>query len=160
MRIEAFLDPSCGRRRGPRRPISKYTKSRNSTVGQSNTVAIPRKRVWAMDHSEATQLIDGQYDQIFAVRDLASHRQLVWCGVPSTGVAEAAAILERLFAAHGAPLVMKCDQGSAFTGAVTRQLLARYGVTPLFSPKRRCGRFQVPIPCHWRTRVALAERAG
>jgi hypothetical protein len=90
-----------------------------------------------MDHSEATQLIDGQYEQIFAVRDLASHRQLVWCGVQSTGAAEACDILEGLFARHGPPLVMKSDNGSSFIAEVMQELLRRHRVTPLLSPKRR-----------------------
>ena len=93
--------------------------------------------IWAMDHSEATQLIDGQYEQIFAVRDLASHRQLAWRAVPSTGAAEACEILEELFARHGPPLVMKSDNGSAFIAEVMQELLRRHRVTPLLSPKRR-----------------------
>jgi transposase InsO family protein len=90
-----------------------------------------------MDHSEATQLIDGQYEQTFAVRDLASHRQLVWCGVESIGAEEACSILEELFARHGPPLVMKSDNGSAFIAEVMQELLRRRRVTPLLSPKRR-----------------------
>ena len=90
-----------------------------------------------MDHSEATQLIDGQYEQIFAVRDLASHRQLVWCGVQSAGAEEACDILEELFARHGPPLVMKSDNGPAFIAEVMQELLQRRRVTPLLSPKRR-----------------------
>jgi hypothetical protein len=67
-----------------------------------------------MDHSGTTQLIGGQYEQIFSVRDLASHRQLAWRGVPSTDAAEACEILEELFAHYGPPLVIKSDNGSAF----------------------------------------------
>lgn len=91
--------------------------------------------IWAMDHSKATQLIDGQYEQIFAVRDLASHRQLEWRGVQSTGAAEACDILEELFVRYGPPLVMKSDQGSAFIAELTRELLQRRRVMPLLSPK-------------------------
>ena len=90
-----------------------------------------------MDHSEATQLIDGQYEQIFAVRDLASHRQLVWRGVLSTDAAEACSILEELFERHGPPLVLKSDNGPAFIAEVMQELLRRHRITPLFSPKRR-----------------------
>jgi hypothetical protein len=90
-----------------------------------------------MDHSEATQLIDGQYEQIFAVRDLASHWQLAWRGVQSTDAEEACSILEELFARHGPPLVLKSDQGSAFIAEVMQELLRGRRVTPLFSPKRR-----------------------
>jgi hypothetical protein len=90
-----------------------------------------------MDHSEATQLIDGQYEDTFAVRDLASHWQVAWRGVQSTGADEACEILEELFARHGPPLVMKSDNGPAFIAEVMQSLLRRHGVTPLFSPKRR-----------------------
>jgi hypothetical protein len=90
-----------------------------------------------MDHSQATQLVDGQYDQIFAVRDLASHFQLAWQAVSSTGAAEACQILEKLFQEHGAPLIIKSDQGSAFISTAMRRLLERYHVTALFSPRRR-----------------------
>ena len=90
-----------------------------------------------MDHSPATQLVDSQYDQVFAVRDLASHYQLAWRVVSGTGADEACHILEALFQEHGAPLIMKSDQGSAFISAAMQRLLERYHVTPLFSPKRR-----------------------
>ena len=89
-----------------------------------------------MDHSEATQLIDGQYDQVFAVRDLGSHRQLTWSAVSSTAAEEASEVLENLFVTHGPPLVMKSDQGSAFVSQLMRELLQKWHVTPLFSPKR------------------------
>jgi hypothetical protein len=39
-------------------------------------------RVWAMDFSEAPFPIDGQSRYIFAVRDLASARQLAWSPSP------------------------------------------------------------------------------
>lgn len=91
--------------------------------------------VWAMDHSQATQLVDGCCDQIFAVRDLASHRQLAWCGVPSSGAQDVQQVLTHLFTIHGAPLVLKSDQGSAFTAETTGTLLRVWQVTPLFSPK-------------------------
>jgi hypothetical protein len=90
-----------------------------------------------MDHSEATQLIDGQYEDTFTVRDLASHWQVEWRGVRSTGAAETCDILDGLFARHGPPLVIKSDNGPAFIAEVMQELLRRHRVTPLFSPKRR-----------------------
>jgi transposase InsO family protein len=91
-------------------------------------------RVWAMDHSQATYRVDGVYRQIFAVRDLASHRQLAWVPVRSTGADEIRPILAALFAEHGATLVIKSDNGSAFQAAETRGWLADQKVLPLFSP--------------------------
>ena len=48
--------------------------------------------------------------------------------------AELLRALRILFALHGAPLVLKCDNGSSFRSDLTKQLLARCGVEILFSP--------------------------
>jgi hypothetical protein len=80
-------------------------------------------------------LIDGRFEQIFAVRDLASHRQILWLPVDSTNAAEACALLTDLFSHHGPPLVMKSDQGSAFIGQEMTGLLEHWRVFPLLSPK-------------------------
>jgi transposase InsO family protein len=91
-------------------------------------------RVWAMDHSRASQLIDGQYRQIFAVRDLASREQLAWQPVRSTGLDEVLPILQALFESHGRPLVLKSDNGSAFRAEATSEWLLADSVVQLFSP--------------------------
>ena len=39
-----------------------------------------------------------------------------------------------LFARHGAPLVLKSDNGSPFTGGDVRAVLADHGVIGLYSP--------------------------
>ena len=46
----------------------------------------------------------------------------------------AVAALKELFQQHGAPLVLKADNGSACIGARFRALLEEYGVTALYSP--------------------------
>jgi hypothetical protein len=43
-------------------------------------------------------------------------------------------VLARLFAVHGAPLVLKVDNGSAFRAAAFQGLLEGSGVIPLYSP--------------------------
>lgn len=91
-------------------------------------------RTWAMDHSQATQLVDGSYRQIFAVRDLASHCQLTWQPVTSTGSPEIRPVLHALFLQYGPPLVLKSDNGSAFQAEVTRVFLQDWSVAQLFSP--------------------------
>jgi hypothetical protein len=91
-------------------------------------------RVWAMDHSRATHCVDGVYRQIFAVRDLASHRQLTWIPVRSTGAEEIRPLLAALFAEHGTPLVIKSDNGSAFQAGDTRTWLLGCEALQLFSP--------------------------
>jgi transposase InsO family protein len=105
--------------------------------------------VWAIDFSEAPWLIDGVFPYLFAVRDLASHCQLAWRPVMAETAEEAVAALEALFREHGPPLVIKCDNGSAFLAAAFQSLLARHGVLPLYSP-----------PCHPQYNGALERSNG
>jgi hypothetical protein len=44
--------------------------------------------------------------------------------------------MESLFVMHGAPLVLKCDNGSAFIDHVFRAGVSSFGVEMLFSPPR------------------------
>jgi transposase InsO family protein len=92
--------------------------------------------VWAMDYSEAECRIEGQYRYLLLVRDLASGKTLLAqpCHSESEEVARAA--LTELFKKHGAPLVIKADNGSAFTAQGTKALLETYGVLALYSPPR------------------------
>ena len=91
-------------------------------------------RVWAMDHSQATHRVEGVFGQIFAVRDVASHRQLAWEPVGSTGAEEMRPILAALLAEYGPPLVIKNDNGSAFQAGETRTWLLAGETRQLFSP--------------------------
>jgi transposase InsO family protein len=92
--------------------------------------------VWAMDFSEAVQPIDGLYPYLLAVRDLASGYQLLWSPVRSPSAEETILALSSLFARHGAPLVLKADNGSAFIADATKEFLSLFGVNLLFSPPR------------------------
>jgi transposase InsO family protein len=92
--------------------------------------------VWAMDFSDAVQPIDGMYPYLLAVRDLASGCQLLWSPVRSPSADETILALRSLFAQHGAPLVLKTDNGSAFIADATREFLSPFGVNLLFSPPR------------------------
>lgn len=90
--------------------------------------------VWAMDFKEAPAAVDGRYPYLLAVRDLASGQQLFWQPVVAMSAAETIGALTALFTAHGAPLVVKSDNGSAFRAGLTKGLLGRWGVVGLFSP--------------------------
>ena len=92
--------------------------------------------VWAMDFSEAAAPIDGIYPYLLAVRDLASHQQLLWLPVFDMTQGTVIDALWRLFMTHGAPLVMKTDNGSAFGAGATEDFLLSLGVRLLFSPPR------------------------
>jgi transposase InsO family protein len=90
--------------------------------------------VWAIDFTGPRPMIEGRYPYLLAVRDLASGRQLLWRPVEAATGQAARDALAALFAEHGPPLVLKCDNGSPFTGAVVAELLAGHDVVALFSP--------------------------
>jgi hypothetical protein len=92
--------------------------------------------VWAIDFAEPPQPIEGSYTRLLAVRDLASGCQLLWLPVPDESAAVAVAALTALFHEHGAPLVLKTDNGSAFIASEFEALLVAWGVWQLFSPPR------------------------
>lgn len=92
--------------------------------------------VWAMDFAEAPCAIDGVEEYLLAVRDLASGQQLLWQPVAAPTAEVVLAELPWLFTQHGAPLVLKTDNGSAFIADALRWYLDRCGVGQLFSPPR------------------------
>ena len=89
--------------------------------------------VWAMDHTDFAQGVEDAGRSVLVVRDLASGETL-WARPCGLDAASVCAVLSRLFAEHGAPIAIKCDNGSAFTAEPTRMLLAMHGVLVLFSP--------------------------
>lgn len=90
--------------------------------------------VWAQDHADPPCPIDGRYDKLHAVRDLGSSSHLAALPTDTNGAVPACKLLEALFRFHGAPLVMKSDNGSAFTSDEMRELARRWGVLVLYSP--------------------------
>ena len=93
-------------------------------------------RVWAVDFHGPRPPVDGLYPDLLAVRDLASGQQLLWLPVPNATAATVAPVLTALFAVHGAPLVLKSDNGSAFGDRGVQRLCDQFGVENLFSPPR------------------------
>lgn len=92
--------------------------------------------VWAMDFTEVSPWIDGRYRYLLAVRDLASGQQLLALPLSAPTEALVRPALDMLFAMHGAPLVLKTDNGSAFRAGKAKEFLRRAGLIPLFSPAR------------------------
>ena len=90
--------------------------------------------VWAMDHTQPPGLIDGVHPSVFAVRDLASGCQLAWHPLIAESARHTIQVLETLFIRHGAPLVIKSDNGSPFIAEPMIDLLRCWDVTPLLSP--------------------------
>ena len=93
-------------------------------------------RVWTMDHALAPCWIDGCARDLLAVRDLASGQQLLWLPLSEATAASTLDQLAWLFALYGPPLVLKSDNGSAFSAVELRKFLQGTGVWPLFSPVR------------------------
>jgi transposase InsO family protein len=90
--------------------------------------------VWAMDFSHPPHLIDGCFRAILNVLDLASHQQLLWLAVDREDAATVMGALADLFEEHGAPLVLKSDNGPAFIARLTKGFLGEWSVFPLYSP--------------------------
>lgn len=91
--------------------------------------------VWAMDFAEPPRPIDGLYDRVFVVRDLASGYQLMALPAPGESGELVRQSLHGLFAWQGAPLVLKSDNGAPFICATVSAFLAQWGVLQLRSPE-------------------------
>ena len=94
-------------------------------------------RVWALDFAEPPCAIDNTWPYLLAVRDLASGQQLLWLPVADETAATVVRELELLFTRHGAPLVLKADNGSAFVAGALKRLACVWGVHLLYSPAWR-----------------------
>lgn len=87
--------------------------------------------VWAADF---TMLGGVRGDSALLIRDLASGKVL-HAGVSDSQQAEVVVMaMSRLIRQHGAPLVIKVDNGSAFVADQTVDLLGRYPIAVLYSP--------------------------
>lgn len=95
--------------------------------------------VWSMDHTEPPGTVDGQRAVVLSVGDLGSGVQLLWEAQPGARADLVADSLDRLFEEHGAPLIMKSDNGSAFIAGAVGAMLEKWGVIPLWNPPRTPG---------------------
>ena len=91
-------------------------------------------RVWATDFTEPPQPIDGLFRYVLLVRDLASSRQLLALPAKAPEARVAVAAMLELFRQHGAPLVVKADNGSSFIADLFLDLMVQFTVALLFSP--------------------------
>jgi len=90
--------------------------------------------VWAMDYTEAPCDIEGTCRWILLVRDLASGFVLAAYPCEHASAATTVMVLRSLFRFHGAPLVLKTDNGSHFTAEEVGAVLGAFGVVQLLSP--------------------------
>lgn len=88
--------------------------------------------VWAMDFLERETSLN--YDFVFNVRDLASGKVLAARATKEQTAQAVCDILQELFHRHGAPLVIKSDNGHEFIARNVAALVRQYRTTHLFSP--------------------------
>jgi transposase InsO family protein len=91
--------------------------------------------VWAADLTKPPNPIDGIYRFVLSVRDLSSGYSIAWAALPRGSATEVAQALNRLFAAHQPPIVLKTDNGSCFLGQEVRASLHQAGVVHFRSPR-------------------------
>lgn len=111
---------------------SHYTAARRDTV-HVLTWTTPGS-VWAVDFSDAGVEVEGGFDQLLLVRDLATGLTLLALPCLGQDAATVRAAFAALFARHGPPLVLKSDNGSAFVSELLAELLAAHQVILLRSP--------------------------
>jgi len=100
--------------------------------------------VWATDFSQTPVPIEADIRNLLAVRDLASHKQLSLLPAARADARIAVDAFEFLFATCGPPLVLKDDNGPPFISDLLADLLDRWGVIQLLSPKY-CPRYNGSI---------------
>lgn len=89
---------------------------------------------WAMDFTAPSATLPGRSRRLLHVRDLASGAELLVLPCPGERASVVGTALAVLLGALGIPLLIKMDNGKAFTAGSTRALLQAHGVTALYSP--------------------------
>ncbi len=107
---------------------------RRGRIGALSLLWIRPRTVWGIDGLDPPADIGGDCTKALIVRDLASGRVLANQAVSAEDTASAVALLGRLFAELGPPLVLKADNGSGFSNDEVRALCARWRVVILYSP--------------------------
>ncbi len=92
--------------------------------------------VWAADFCTPPLPIDGLYNRILNVRDLASGVQLMALPVYDERASSLLSLLETLLRWAGVPLVLKVDNGSAFIAKEFQDWARSKGIHLLYSPPR------------------------
>lgn len=90
--------------------------------------------VWAIDFTAPPLPVDGAYPHLLVVRDLASGQQLAALPTATADADQVVGLLEALVRQHGAPLVLKSDNGSALTAGEVTARLRTWGTVALVSP--------------------------
>ena len=90
--------------------------------------------VWAIDGTWLDRPILPLGRRALLVVELFASQVLALQSVPGERAVEAERVLEALIARHGAPLVLKLDNGSAFVARRFAAFCSRHDITLLYSP--------------------------
>lgn len=96
-----------------------------------------RGSVWAIDGTWFDQPVGDHGRRVLVVVEMHSRRTLCVDSVEGERARAVIACLQRLIAKHGAPLVIKADNGSAFIARCLARFCRRRGITLMHSPVRR-----------------------
>ncbi len=90
--------------------------------------------VWSADFTRPPSSIDGVFNRVLVVRDLASQCMLLAAPCEAESADTVLFHLRQLFNQHAPPLVLKSDNGSPFIAADTREVCSSNRVINLLSP--------------------------
>jgi transposase InsO family protein len=93
--------------------------------------------VWAIDGTMLDQRVGTSGRRALVVVEMHSHKTLAFESVPGERAKSVIAVLTRLIALYGAPLVLKADNGSGFIAKKLARFCRRHGITLMHSPVRR-----------------------
>lgn len=110
--------------------------SRRTRRGKSRLHWQGPGRAWAMDFTQPKAEIEGGHTHLLMIRDLASGCRLASVACTGEKASTVVKTLELLFAAFGAPLVIKHDGGPGFIAQRTQTFLEEHDVFSMRSPAR------------------------
>jgi hypothetical protein len=93
--------------------------------------------VWAIDGTWFDQPVANHGRRALVVVEMHSKKTLCLQSVPGERASSAIACLQGLVAKYGAPLVLKADNGAAFTAVSFTDFCEQHGITLMHSPVRR-----------------------
>lgn len=126
----------------PRNTVTAYVRRwrrvherRKRHRRQRTTWLIPGA-VWAIDGTWLDWRVSGAGRRALIVVELHGRQTMSLRSVPGERASAAMRVLEDLIGRHGAPLVLKLDNGKAFTAKCFAEFCGRHGITLMHSPVR------------------------
>lgn len=127
----------------PRNALASYLRRIKALLGRCRRRNWLRLKwhlpgaVWAIDGTWLDRPVGTNGRRALVVVELHSHKTLCLRSVTGERTNAVIDCLRSLIEKHGAPLVLKADNGSAFVAAGFARFCAQHGITLLHSPVRR-----------------------